>query len=322
MRTKRQNPIPESKKNTVKELAELIKSKKTILIVSIKNIPGSQFQEITKKLRGKAVVKVPKKNIMFRAIDNSGNGVVEKLKEQFQESVAILFSDTEAFELASELEATKSPAKAKVGQEAPIDIEVEAGMTELVPGPAISELGAVGLKTKVTNGKLEIIQSKIIVKEGGKISQAVADVMSKLDIKPFSIGFIPLSAFDTQEGKFYSEIKVDREGTLEKLKEAHSRALPFAVEIGHPTEDTIKFLIGKAGGHGKALEKFKDGEEKEEEKEKIAEADASEDKKDVDNEKEDKPVEQDSSSDNSSEQSEPTGEANDKEESKDGEKGK
>jgi len=261
MKTKRQNPIPESKKSTVKELAELIKSKKTIFLASIKGIPGSQFQEIVKKLRGKAIVKVPKKNIMFRAIDSSGDDAVKELKKQLTDSVAILFSDIDAFELASDLEVSKSPAKAKAGQVAPLDIEIEAGMTELVPGPAISELGAVGLKTKVTSGKLEIIANKVIVEKGKKISQAVADVMSKLDIKPFSVGFITLAAFDTQEKKLYLGIKIDRQGAVENLKSAYGKALPFAVEIGHPTEDTIKFLIGKGARHGKSLEKFKGSDE-------------------------------------------------------------
>ena len=50
-----------SEKKAVLDLSKLLKEKKTFLIASIKNIPGSQFQEIVKKLRGKAVVKVPKK---------------------------------------------------------------------------------------------------------------------------------------------------------------------------------------------------------------------------------------------------------------------
>lgn len=53
--------VPAYKIKTVKELSDLIKNKRTVLVASIKNIPGSQFQEISKKLRGKARVKVPKK---------------------------------------------------------------------------------------------------------------------------------------------------------------------------------------------------------------------------------------------------------------------
>ena len=65
----REKPIPKKKLKAVEELSELAGTKKTIMIASIKNLPASQFQEITKKLRGKAIVKVPKKNIILRAID-------------------------------------------------------------------------------------------------------------------------------------------------------------------------------------------------------------------------------------------------------------
>ncbi|HDZ60099.1 MAG TPA: 50S ribosomal protein L10, partial [Candidatus Pacearchaeota archaeon] len=202
--------IPKKKTDTVKEIFDLIKNKKTILIASIKDLPASQFQEIGKKLRGKAIVKVPKKNLIFRAIDESGNEAVKKIKEQIQNSVAILFSDLDAFDLAGELVRNKSPSKAKAGQEAPEDIQVDAGPTDLVPGPAISELGAVGIQIQIDKGKINIKEPKVIVREGEKISSAAADIMSKLDIKPFSIGFIPLSAFDTKENKLYLDIKIDR----------------------------------------------------------------------------------------------------------------
>jgi len=259
-------PIPERKTKAVRELVELIKTKRTALIASIKDLPASQFQEIGKKLRGKAIVKVPKKNLIFRAIDESGKEAVKNLKDHIDENFVILFSDLDSFDLARELIESKSPARAKPGQEAPEDIEIQAGLTDLIPGPAVSELGALGIQIKIDKGKINIQKSKIIAKKGEKISKAAADLMAKLNIKPFSVGFIPLLAFDTQEGKLYTEINIDKEDTANELKDAHGRALPFAVEIGYSTSDTIKFLIGKAGGHGKALEKLKPVEEKKEEK--------------------------------------------------------
>ncbi|MBU2562766.1 MAG: 50S ribosomal protein L10 [Nanoarchaeota archaeon] len=253
---KTQRKIPVKKLNSVGELSQLIKNKRTILITSIKNIPASQFQEIAKGLRGKAIVKVPKKNLIFRALDSSGEEAVKKLKNNIKEDVAILFSDLDCFDLAADLFKNKRPAKAKAGQEAPKDIEVQAGPTDLIPGPAISELGALGIEIQIEKGKIHIKTPKIIVKEGVKISANAAGIMNKLDIKPFSIGFIPLSAFDTKEKKIYIDININPEEAIEKLKIAYSKALPFAVEIGYPSSDTISFLIGKAYSHGKAIEKF------------------------------------------------------------------
>ena len=253
MNSKKLSKVPEKKLKIVKELADLLKNKKTILIASIKNLPASQFQEIKKKLRSKAAIKVPKKNLLFRAVDSVKDGDIIKLKEHFKDSTAILFSDLEAYELSVELLKNKSPAKAKPGQEAPRDIEIEAGPTDLPPGPAISELGAVGLEVQIEKGKITIKKSKVIVKEGQKISQAAVDIMNKLDIKPFSIGFIPLTAYDNENKKLYLEIKIDSEETIKNIKEQYGRSLAFAVEIGYVNSETITFLLGKAASYEKVL---------------------------------------------------------------------
>lgn len=277
--------IPEYKKKTIAELADLVKNKKTILIASIKNIPASQFQEIGKNLRGKAIIKVPKKNLIFRTLDEAGEDGLVKIKDEIKDSVAILFSDMDCFDLASELLSNKTPAKAKPGQEAPEDIEIQAGGTDLIPGPAISELGALGIQIQIDKGKINIKEPKVIAKKGEKISQGAADIMSKLGIKPFSIGFIPLSAFDTQEKKFYAEINIDKEGTLADLKNAFGRALPFAVEIGYISEDTIGFMIGKAGAQANKINRIMTGEPEpvvevvEEKKEKVQETKPKEEEK-------------------------------------------
>jgi len=271
MSGKKSTHVSEEKKEVVKELSNLIKTKKTILLVSIKNLPGSQFQEISKKIRGKAIVKVPKKNLIFRALDSSSNEDVKKLKEQISSDFALLFSDEDSFELASFLLEKKSPAKAKPGQIAPEDIVIQPGPTDLVPGPAISELGALGIQIQIDKGKIAIKEPKTIVKAGDKISKAAADVMSKLDIKPFSIGFVPLSSFDTKENKLYLDIKIDKEETLKNLKYSYGRALPFAVAIGYTTPETIVFMIGKAGRDAKVIENLNPIEEKIEVKEETSE---------------------------------------------------
>ncbi|MCW8965500.1 MAG: 50S ribosomal protein L10 [Candidatus Pacearchaeota archaeon] len=256
--------IPQRKTKTVQELADFIKNKKTVLIASIKNLPASQFQEISKKLRGKAVVKVPKKNLIFRAIDESGNKDAVKLKDVIEDSVAILFSDMDSYDLAGELLKSKTASKAKAGQEAPFDIEVEPGPTDLVPGPAISELGALGIQIQIEKGKIHIKEAKVIAKEGSKISQGAADIMAKLDIKPFSVGFIPMSGFDVKAGTIYLDIKIDREKTVEDLKEAYGRALPFAVEIGYMCNETARIMVQRAAAHEKRLIRVISGEPEEE----------------------------------------------------------
>ena len=258
--------IPESKIKSVKELSDLIKNKKTILFADISNIPGSQFQQISKKLRGKAIVKVPKRNLFLRALDSAKGDKIKELKEQFKGAVALLFSDLDSYELAALLVKNKSPAKAKQGQIAPEDLEVPEGPTELIPGPAISELGALGIQIQIKGGKIEIKQPKVVTKQGKEISQGAADILSKLNIKPFSIGFIPLSAYDSKENTIYLDIKINTEETVQELVSGFSKALAFSVEIGYANSETITFMIQKAAKYEKALESLSPKEEVKEEK--------------------------------------------------------
>jgi large subunit ribosomal protein L10 len=257
---KSKNKIPKYKIESVKNLSDLLKNKKTILVASIKNIPNSQFQEIVKKLREKAIVKVPKKRLLFRAIDALEKEDIKKLKEKINESFAILFSDIESYDLANELSQNTSPAKAKPGQEAPEDIKIEEGPTDLVPGPAISELGALGIQIQIEKGKIHIKKEKIIAKKGEKISQGAAEIMGKLDIKPFTIGFIPICAFDSKENKFYSDIKIDKQGSILRLKKAHAEAFGLAIMVNYSSEDTIRLLISKASAHANKINKVILGE--------------------------------------------------------------
>lgn len=247
--------IPQHKRDTVKKLADKMKNSKTILIASTKGLPASQFQAIKRKLRGKAEISMARKTLIMRAIADSGKGTLQTFKSSITSDFALMFSDMDAFELAGLLTESQSPTKAKVGDICPEDITIEAGLTELIPGPAISELGAVGLKVKVENGKLAIVTTAVICKKGAIIDAKVSNVLGKLNILPMKVGFIPVAAYDATGDKIYTDIKIDKKGAHEALKDAIGKAFGFAVGIGYFTAETVKFFITKAAIEERALEK-------------------------------------------------------------------
>ncbi|MFA4960568.1 MAG: 50S ribosomal protein L10 [Candidatus Pacearchaeota archaeon] len=242
--------VSEVKKKKVRDLAELMK-KKTVMIVSVKGIPSAQFQDIKKKLRSRAKIQVAKKSLIDFALDHSGNKELHHLVPFVEDNTALLFSDEDAFEISAILSEEKSPSKAKAGQEAPENLIVPAGPTELAPGPDISALSAVGLQPKVEGGKIAIMKEKILCNKGEIISAQKASILAKLNIVPFKIGLEPIAAY--MEGKVYSDVKVDKQAMIKEVEEKFGRALPFAVEIGYVTGDTIDFLLGKASLHEKAI---------------------------------------------------------------------
>jgi large subunit ribosomal protein L10 len=242
--------VSEAKKKTVKELVDLM-NRKTILVASIKNLPCALYQQIKKKLKEKAEVKVAKKNLFSLAVEKSKKENLTQLLEFVDDSYAILFSDDDAFELSSFLSDNKTPSKAKPGQVANDDIVIEPGATDLVPGPDISALSAVGLQVKVEAGKLAIQKQKVLVKAGETVTPQIASILGKLGLTPFSCGLDPLVAYS--EGKVYTSIKINKHEILEGVLNDYSRALAFAVSLNYPTKETIPFILGKAGLHEKAI---------------------------------------------------------------------
>ena len=254
-RQRHQRDIPESKKKAVKTLAEKMTSSRTVLLASCKGLPGQQFHEIKKNLRGKADMSVAKKSIIMRAIESIDKGVIQNLKKELRADMVLFFSEMDPYSLASVLKDNQTPAKARPGDLAPEDLKIEAGPTELLPGPAISELGSIGLKVKVTNGKLEITRGVVVAKKGEEIKANVASVLAKLDVKPMKVGFIPIAAYDAEDDVIYLDINIDKEGALKALHEAVSKALGFAINIDYPAKETISYFIAKASAEEKALEK-------------------------------------------------------------------
>ena len=251
--------VSEEKIESVKLLSKELKSSKTIMIISIKNIASAQLQKAKKELRGKAVVRVAKKSIVLRAIDATGMPELDALKSSVAEDCAILMSNDDAFEIAAWLTENKSPVSAKEGQIADADITIEEGPTELVPGPVISELGAVGLQIMVEDGKITIRKSKVAVKKGDKVSAAAASIFQKLGIKPFTVGVSPMAFYDGSSKKVYVGVKIDKKKMLQDLVLGQAKALGFAVNIAYPSKSTIGLLLGKANAQANALNKIQGG---------------------------------------------------------------
>lgn len=244
------------KKKIMKDLVSLINKSQTIMICSIQNLPSSQFQSIRKSLRDKCTMKSYKKSIVIRAIDSIGNDKLNSIKDVLEANCILLFSDKDPFELAAVLNDNKTPSYAKAGQIAQGEIVVDAGPTELTPGPAISELGALGIKIVIEEGKISIREPKTILKKDDVITDKAASIMIKLGIKPVSIGLETVAAYSKKDDIVYKNIKVDRNETLAELRKVYSKALAFAVSISYACKETISYLLAKAYTHERALQRF------------------------------------------------------------------
>jgi large subunit ribosomal protein L10 len=178
------------------------------------------------------------------------------MKNNIQEDCALLLSKDDSFVLAGWLTENRNPIGAREGQVAEEDIHIEEGPTDLVPGPVISELGALGLQIMVEDGKITIRKGKVVVKKGEKVSNVAVSILQKLGIKPFMIGISPIAFYDASSKKVYVGVKIDKKKMLADILSTNARAVGLAIARAYPTRATIGMLLAKANAQNNALIKL------------------------------------------------------------------
>jgi large subunit ribosomal protein L10 len=148
----------------------------------------------------------------------------------------------------------KAPAKA--GTIAISDVLVPAGNTGFTPGPIISQLGEVGLPTRVESGSIWITKDSVAVKKGDKISSTLAIILSRLGIEPFEVQLRLASAYENGEIVSGDVFDIDEERVINQLREAHQYAVNLTVFAGIVNEDTVTLLVTKAEREATALQQM------------------------------------------------------------------
>ena len=244
----------EKKKKEVGLIKELLSKYKTVGLLDLTNLPSPQLQSMRKKLKD-TEIRVTKKRLIRIALKEVDKGV-EKLEEVLDKIMpALILSNESSFKIANFLKKNESLVAAKAGQIAPKDLIVSAGPTSLPPGPVIGELGAVGIKASVEEGKIAVKEDSVVVKEGEEISGKVADILTKLGIKPMEIGVNLVATFE--DGSIFKKdiLEVDESVYVDKLKEIVSNALNLSVKIGYVTKDNVNLVLSKVEGEALALDK-------------------------------------------------------------------
>jgi len=236
------------KKDMVSGIVKDIKDSPVVAIVDLHGIPGQQIQEMRAGLREHAVLKMTKNNLLILALEEAAKERpgIEALKDSVHGQCAIIATDMNPFKLCKKLEATMTPAAAKAGQPAPVDIVVPKGPTPFGPGPIIGELQKIGIPAAVEAGKIAVKKDTTLVKCGDPIPAPVAAMLPKLGILPMIVGMDLRTAFEggTVYKKDVLAIPDDYYSTMFATAAYNARAL--AIEIAYCTKDTIVPLVTKA----------------------------------------------------------------------------
>lgn len=235
--------VPE-KAERVKEIKSLIQKYRAIGIASLNKVRAPQLQELRKKLEETAYLRVIKNALMEKAIGEcQGKPNIEKLREHLKGSNLFLFTNLNPFKLAFLLERSKVKDHAKVGDIATEDIIVAAGNTGLPPGPIISQLGSVGILTRIEAGSVWINRDTVVARKGEVISESLAPILSKLGIKPIEMGLSPKVVYDDGFFILGEELGLRLEEYEKDLGEAYAQALNLSLNAAYPMAENISVLI-------------------------------------------------------------------------------
>ncbi len=236
----------------VEELGQLMKKYPIVGIASIESLPAAQFQEIKAKVKDHAIIRVARKRLIKRAIEEH-RPELKGLEDYMEGPIALVFSDMNAFKLYNTIKKMKSRAPIKAGQVAPNDIIVPAGDTGLPPGPALGDLKAAGINARIEGSTIKVVKDSLVAREGEVVSETVANALNKLGIKPVEI-FLRIKAVYEDGTIFTPEVlDISEEETLTKIQTAYQRAFNLAVNAAYPTPAVMDVLISKAFSNARNL---------------------------------------------------------------------
>lgn len=242
--------VSKKKHQDVKIVTKQLEDYPVVGILDMHKLPGRQLHEIRNKLRGQIVIRMVKKRLISLILEKKNMGA---LNEHIQGEPALFMTKENPFKIARVLQNSKSPAAAKPGDIAPIDIVVPEGPTPLPPGPAIGEFQKLKIPAGVEGDKIVVKKDTIIVKEGEVIDENAAGLMSKLSIEPMEIGLNLIAVLENNTVYDKDILFIPEDYYIDQLKSSSAHALNLSVYINYFTKENIPLLLGKANSEAESL---------------------------------------------------------------------
>jgi len=226
------------------KLIKLLDEYPRIFIVGADNVGSAQMAKIRHALRGKAVLLMGKNTMIRKAIRGhiENNKNLEALLPLVRGNIGFVFAKDDLSEVKKKLTDLKVAAPAKAGNFAPIDVIVPAGPTGMEPTQT-SFLQALNIPSKITRGQVEIINDIHLIKKGTKVGASEANLLAKLDIKPFFYGLIIKTVYDA--GSIYdaSVLDLTDDDLLGKFRNGVRNIAALSLAVHYPTLASVPHNI-------------------------------------------------------------------------------
>lgn len=235
-------------------MQELLSTYNKILVVAADHVGSKQFQDIRLALRGKATVLMGKNTLMRKVItDVIGDDEEHPLNailDLIIGNVGLIFVNAEGPE--SSLGAVRDiigeytvPAPARAGVVANAEVWCPGGPTGCDPSMT-NYFQALDIPTKIVKGQIEIQRDVLLVSKGEKVLAGHADLLQKLDIKPFTYGLAIAHVYNNGQIFDPAVLSITEDDIKFALATGASKVAAVSLELNIPTAASIPHSLTNA----------------------------------------------------------------------------
>lgn len=228
-------------------LIKLLDEYPCILVVGADNVGSNHMQQIRRALRAKGAHLLMGKNTMIRKAirgHTSNNPALEQLLPLIKGNIGFVFTKGNLADIRKIIQDNRVEAPAKQGAISPCKVIVPAMNTGLEPTQT-SFFQALNIQTKIARGQIEIVQDVNLIEEGQKVGASEANLLAKLNIKPFSYGLGLSMVYDNGSIYNHKALDVTSEQILKKFSTGVRNIAAVSLQVGLPTIASLPHSIAR-----------------------------------------------------------------------------
>jgi large subunit ribosomal protein L10 len=244
---------PKKKAQMYQQMQELPKKYSVLALVRMEKVRASQLLPLRKKLQGEVEIFSVKDKVARLALEKAGVTGIDKFVEKLEGQCLFMFTNMSPFKLNVLLGKNKVMLFARGGDTASMDVVIPPKNTGIAPGPMLTDFKENSIPTKIDQGTIWIMKETIPVKKGEAISEKLAGLLTKLDIKAIEAGIVLNAALE--KGLVYQqeEMIIDVEKFRNDLAQAHQQAVSLSIEAAYITVDNIEQILAKAAQSARSV---------------------------------------------------------------------
>jgi len=187
---------PKRKVDYIARMEVLLDTYTKVFIVNATHVGSRQFSNIRYSLRGTGVVLMGKNTVMRKVITARGpDSPFAALLPLIVGNIGLVFVGDSMPKARDIIGDHVVPAPARAGVVANADVHVPKGPTGCDPSQT-GYFQTMEIPTKISRGQIEIQSDVHLVNKGERVTAGQADLLQKLNIRPFTYGLAITRVFD------------------------------------------------------------------------------------------------------------------------------